>query len=159
MYKKLIYGLLTILIYGCNDLDGYPGASNTLKASKNKGVFISEYTTLINPIVINDSLSIKVKSVWLEKKWNYDDHSNAIPVDGYQMVLETRKKDLKGFTIDWGICISRYKCWRFCNNDAMMTDFERIPEDTITWEVQKGNHLDSSSKKEIIGEFKLVKKF
>ncbi|MEP6675845.1 MAG: hypothetical protein ABJA78_11840 [Ferruginibacter sp.] len=156
--KCLSYCVLIIIICSCNDLSDHLGVSNSITDSKKKGVFIAEYKSLANPIKINDSLKIGVEKIWLEKKWRYDDDLNAKIIEGYQMILESEKDDLKGFTIDWTIGISADKYWRFCNANTIISDFDAIPKDTIAWKVQKGDHLDSLSVKKIIGDFLLVKK-
>lgn len=159
MNKYLIYCFLIIAtIYGCDDLSGHGGASKSITDSKDKGVYVSEYRSITNPVVINDTLKVHVKNVWLEKQWKYDDDLKPKVSEGYQMILKSDKEDLKGFTVYWTIGIDFNKYWRFCSANNIMTDFKDLPRDTIIWEVQKGYYLDSLSKKEVIGKFMLVKK-
>lgn len=154
----VIYCFLALFFCRCEDLKGRLGASSTIENSKTNGVFISEYKPLTNSGRITDSINIYVGKVWLEKKWRYSDNLKSNAVEGYQMILESNKNDLKGFAIDWTIGIDFKKNWRFCSANNIMTDFDNLPSDTIIWKVQKGDNFDSLSKKKIIGEFILVKK-
>ena len=157
MGKGLIYCLLMVGLYSCDDRSGHLGISESFDDSKARGVFISEYKSLTNPIKINDTLRIHVGKAWLEKKWRYDDDLKSNIIEGCQMILETDKEDLKGFAITWTIGTSFNKSWRLCSDNSIMTDFKEEPTDTIIWEVQRGSFLDSVSKKEIIGKFMLLK--
>lgn len=159
MNKLLFYFLCLPFFYGCEDISGHLGASKTIDDSKERKVFINEYKPLTNFIIVNDSIKFGVGKVWLENCWRYaHDASKSDKIEGYQMILISNENDLSGFTIKWTIGIDSKKYWRFCSSNNIMTDFDELPRDTIIWQIQKGNHLDSVSLKEIIGEFKLVKK-
>jgi hypothetical protein len=82
--KKYFYIIPYVMFFlGCHFSDGFLSASQSIEESKINGVFISEYRPLTNPLIINDTLSIRIKEVWIEKKWiNTNEKNKAFPIVG-----------------------------------------------------------------------------
>jgi hypothetical protein len=159
MNKLVFLFFMFTFFYGCEDISGRLGVSKTIDDSKERNVFIDEYKPLTNLVIVNDSIKFRVERVWLENCWRFADNaSKSNKIEGYQMILQSNKNDLLEFTIKWTIGIDSKKYWRFCSANNIITDFSEIPNDTIIWKVQWGSHLDSLSEKNVVGEFKLVKK-
>ena len=144
----------------CNTLKGHNGVSADIEESKKRGVFISEYQALQNPYIINDSLKINVKSAWLEKRWKYPENLNeTILVEGYQLIIITKKKDISGFGQTWRIGLDGDRYFRVCGEECIITDFKEAPkEEKEIWQVQKGAELYDGAEHLIIGKFVLDKK-
>lgn len=164
---KLFFTLLFLIvsiasITSCNFFvqKGMTGVSLNVKESKNRGVFIHSYVPPQNPYVINDSLSLNIRSAWLEHMWRYtgsNTNETDVAKEGYQLIIIADKKSLKGFNDKWLIGTSEDSTFYGTYKDAIITEFKELPAtDTIKWKVQSGNQLAKSVPKTIIGKFVLV---
>ncbi len=145
-------------IYSCNLIvtNGHLGASDNIQESKKRGVFICEYAPQKNPYKINDSLSIHVKSAWLECHWIYSgffSEKAKIENTGLQLIIITDTSSLKGYLKTWLIGVDFEKNIRSALKNGLITDFDSMPQDTIEWKVQSGIELADSFHKTIIGKF------
>lgn len=152
-------------ITSCNtfSVNGYLGASNTIDESKERNVFVQEYTVTENPYIVNDSVHIRVKSAWLEHQWRYTGNSGdkaKKEEEGYQLLLLTDTSSLKNFGKRWLIGITARGSFRIAGKNAIICDFEGFPvkKDTLKWEVQEGDDVFSVNEKKIIGTFLLIAK-
>lgn len=161
MKEKMYFLILFVFIITscrCILLKGHIGASQDIQESKKRGVFICEYAVEKNPYVINDTLKFNIKKAWLEKQWKYPSNCKETDIiDGYQIEIETLDT-IKSYGKNWSIGITTKKYLRECGYKCLMGAFEQMPGDSITWMVQKSWRLDEKFPKEIIGEFKLVKR-
>ncbi len=140
-------------------LKGHTAASQTENESKDRGVFLCEYIPLSNPYKINDTIVLHIKNVWIEKHWRYGSRWNdTYTYDGYQLIIETEEKDLIGYDWNWYIGVNTNAYIRECGKKCLISDFEKIPDDTLKWQVQNKRNLIDSRPKIIIGEFILRKK-
>jgi hypothetical protein len=104
-------------------------------------------------------LTLFVKNAWLEKKWAYGvQSSETIIEEAYQLIIETREDNLKGYYKTWMIGINGDHYIRTCGKSCLMSDFAHLPDSVITWAIQNGNKLDTLSPKKLIGEFVIHKK-
>ena len=166
MKKAVIFAIGAVLFWciscinGCNTLRGHVGVSDDIKESKRREVFICEYEASPNPYVINDSLQIFVKTAWLEKRWQYPKNNyETIPIDGFQLVIETNEENLKGYDKTWSIGLDAERYIRTCDKNCLMSDFDSLPTaDKEVWQVQAGNSFNPETEKKIIGNFELIKK-
>ncbi|RKR84474.1 hypothetical protein BDD43_4712 [Mucilaginibacter gracilis] len=162
--KHLFILLLFISIYSCheNAINGMLSASSDIKDSKKRGVFVKEYIGQTNPIKINDSLSITIKSAWLEQMWRGDGPSNEkakVQDHGYQLLVVTDKECLKNYRDTWMIGLNADGYFRRASEDAIIVDFKTLPKASILeWQVQNGYSLSRNDKKTIIGKFALIAK-
>ncbi len=161
-YFFLICTLLLVSFSCCfNTLSGHIGLSNTIRESKKRDVFICEYTSLQNPIIISDSVKLVVTRAWLEQKWYYPQILRQTNTrKGYQLVVEfANKKALAGYSLSWYICDNPKRYFRQSSNESLVTDFNELPNDLETWNIIKSDafikQVDSSV---IIGKFSLKKK-
>jgi hypothetical protein len=151
-------------MYSCggSKINGQLSVSSDITDSKQRGVFVTEYTTLTNPYRINDTLSINFKSAWLEHVWRADGSNGEkakIMERGYQLIVITNESSLKGYDDTWKIGLNGDAYFRLAARDAIMTDFETLPKaSTFEWDVQNGHSLSRNEKKTIIGKFVLTAK-
>ncbi len=159
--KHLLILVLFISIYSCheNAINGMLSASSDIKDSKKRGVFVKEYFGQTNRFKINDSLSITIKSAWLEHMWRGDGPNNekAKAQDhGYQLIVITDKESLKNYRETWMIGLNEDGYFRRASEDAIIVDFKIQPKASILeWQVQNGYSLSRNDKKTIIGKFAL----
>lgn len=154
----LIINILIFLLISCSNSKGHRGVSENIAESRKRNVFISEYEIAQNPFRINDTLSLKVNKIWVEKQWAYgDEETETIISEGYQMVILT-DTDLKSYSSTWLIGVNGDRYFRTCGTKCLMSDFKTRVKDLEEWEVQNSWKLDSSSKKDVIGRFKVRKK-
>lgn len=155
MQNKLL--LLFLLIISCNTKDGHLSVSNDIKESMKREIFMQEYIVSPNPFRINDSLSITVHEAWLEQQWFRQRNGGAWATYNFQLCINTEENDLMGLDFDWTIGVDK-SALRKSSKNSLIADFKYMPHDTIEYKVQKGNNLNSTCKKEIIGIFILIKK-
>jgi len=139
---------------------GMEGISADIGESKKRGVFVHKYLPPQNPYKINDSLSVYVKSAWLEHKWTYTGSFNtqetSIDSEGFTLIVISDGKSLKGFDNNWLIGAKEDSTFYGGYGSSMTTNFDKLPTtDTIVWNVQSGDH-DQSIPKIVIGKFSLV---
>lgn len=159
---KLCFLIFLLSLCSCNTFveNGGLGVSLDIKDAKTRGVFIRQYLPPQNPYKINDSLTINVKSAWLEHMWRYAG-SNSEKADiekfGYQLIVITDSQSLKNHNDKWLIGSTADSTFVGTFKDAITTRFEELPKtDTLEWQVESGNQLAKSIPKMIIGRFVLV---
>jgi len=156
---KLIFLIVSVLLIltCCDTLRGHKGVSNTINESKNRTVYISEYHTLTNPVILNDTLILNVDRIWLEKKWFYGERKSTIIGDGYQLILSLKQDVKEDYSFSWTIGVDGNAYFRNCSKNSLMTDFDEYPSDTITWVVQAGDKLKDNFNPMIINNLVLIK--
>lgn len=148
-----------LLLISCNLSEGRPGMSESIEESKKREVYICEFTTYKNPIIINDTLKVRLTVAWLEKRWAYDSNpNNSIIINGYQLIVLTKEELDENFTFTWSIGIDPKRYFRSCGYNCMMTDFDSLPKVVETWKIQEGRAKYEGATHKIIGEFSLYKK-
>jgi hypothetical protein len=158
----LSFLLLIVSVSSCNFFveNGGLGASLNIKEAKKRGVFVRQYLPIENPYKINDSLTINVKSAWLEHLWRYagsNSESADIEKDGYQLIIVADEHSLNGFNNKWLIGVTSDSTFYGGFQNAIITSFKELPKaDTLRWQVESGNQLAKSIPKTIIGKFSLV---
>jgi hypothetical protein len=158
---KIILIVLSIFTFMyCNSIKGQWGVSKNIRESKNRKVFVKEYTTTPNPYRINDSIKLKVNEAWLEKNWTHGQNINETNVkENYQLCINTDDEDIIGINFDWTIGLDANLYMVPCGKSSLTGGFKRMPNDTIIYEVQRGGHLcESCCEKIIIGKFMLIAK-
>jgi hypothetical protein len=163
-YLKISLIILFFLLSGCESgsVNGYLAVSSSIRESKERNVFIQEYTVPQNPFIINDSIHIHVKYAWLEHTWRYkglQGDSTKIEKNGYQLIIRSDTSSLSNYTESWLIGTRTDSNFRFSSIDGIMTDLKGIPEhDTLSWDVQQGRDLSYLSKDEktMLGHFILI---
>lgn len=135
--------------------------SQTMEESKERGVFICEYTTPQNPFRINDSIQLHLKDCWLEKHWEHrkDSEKGTRVIAGYSLIMEVAEEDILGYNKGWTISddsVVRY--FRKCGIECLMTDFDSLPQSREIWSVRSGKARLEIAKNPIIGELILIKK-
>jgi len=160
--KLFITLVLSCLFSSCSS-QGHRGTSANIEESKERGVFIKEYYSPKNPIVINDSIQFEIKGAWLEYQWrqSYGSKNNTAKYKEYQIRINTSKELPKRVDFAWSIGADYGGLYlRSCNKDCLIGDFKEQPPDTITYPVITGELLKSDTQIEerIIGEFTLIAK-
>ena len=149
--------------YSCNYFNesGGLGVSLNTKEARLRGVFVNQYRPSENPFRINDSLSINVKSAWLEHMWRYaGDNSKKTQIEknGYQLIVITDKASLNGFNDKWLIGTNYDSTFNETFKNSIITEFKETPlQDTLEWNVQRGSQITGTRAQAIIGKFVLVK--
>lgn len=154
--------LLVILVFAisCEDQRDFQQCSQSIEESKQNGVFVREYEAPGGCWKINDTIEVRIKRVWLENHWRFDHNYHPFPTGGYQMILETNKKDINGHDMSWRVGIDGFAYWRKCSQSALITDIPSLPaaDSVLTWEVQKGFALSEYAEHQIIGSVSLSAK-
>jgi len=127
LYKILIgFGVLFLIVY-VTPLrywdpiwEGQEGISDSIKESKERGVFIKEYKPKSTPIIINDTLRIEIREAWLEYGFWYTifKNQNIINKNTAQMRVTVNPKGMKYYNKTWRI----YKGFNI-KSDAFVSDF------------------------------------
>lgn len=153
-------------IFSCNFFieNGGLGTSLSIEDSKERSVFINEYKAVKNPYKINDSLSITVKSAWLEYQWRYSGQNSEkaeIIENNYQLIIITDKQSLKGYNDSWFIGSKYTDKDAFFNgyDNNIIINLDTLPKkNMIEWNVQSLSKQNRISKtKFILGKFSLEK--
>lgn len=156
----LIPSIIISFFIGCYTLGGSRGASSNIKESKERGVFICEYTTAQNPYSINDSIIIDIDEMWLEKRWAYGssvDETLSIPY--FQLIIVAKDEEsFKNYRRNWYAGINRSLYLREAGKKSLMSDFTSLPPDTISIPVQREGRVAEHQKKDIIGVFEIHRK-
>ena len=155
MKIRIVYLIpFSLMLLYCNTLSGHRGVSDNIDESKERKVFVKEINPRIKNCYINDSLSIFIKSAWVEKQWAYAKNtSNTIIYNRYQLIIESDKNSINGLASRWQIGNSFVKSFRRCSKSAIMIDLDSIPNDeNLIWLVTKGHRFDST---QVIGKFDL----
>jgi len=152
---------LIFIVTSCQTPRGFPGVSDYIKDSKERGVFIQEYTVYPNPYKINDSMQITVKEAWVERQWIHTSKPKGAKIreKGYQLAINTTEEDLEGVTLDWVIGIYSDKYVHPSSANSLVGDLDTIPGDTICYLVQ--NEMSKwrlNKQPNVVGRFVLVKK-
>ena len=157
-YKLIVLIVIIQLILTCCDtLTGHMGVSNSINESKNRSVYISEYHTLTNPVILNDTLVLNIDRIWLEKKWFYGKKKSTIMGEGYQLILLLKHEVKNDYSFSWTIGVDGDAYFRNCGKNSLMTDFNKFPSDTINWVVQIGDKLKDNFNPMIINNLVLIK--
>lgn len=154
--------LLTFLLFSCNFFieNGGLGVSIDILESQKRGVFIQEYKPMSNPIKINDTLTINIKSAWLEYTWRYEGSENEkakiINKKSCQIIIVTDDKSLREYNDNWIIGDKNdntfYRGYN-CNIIMQLTNFN--DQDTLALKIVKGRNLAKPFL--VIGKFHLIK--
>ncbi|TKG87653.1 hypothetical protein EYV94_28090 [Puteibacter caeruleilacunae] len=155
--KKYTAFMLVLICVSCiNTLRGHRGVSDTVKESKNRNVFVRELQAKSNLFQINDTLKINIKSAWIEKRWAYGDkNSETIPLDEYQLIINTDESSICYFPKFWQIGKSFKESFRRSGKESMMIDISSLPNGgKLEWNVTSGNRRYDGSR--IIGKFELI---
>ncbi|MEP7220362.1 MAG: hypothetical protein ABI876_15670 [Bacteroidota bacterium] len=166
---QIIIVAQTLFLCGCfgAKLSGSLGVSQSKSESKRRGVFVASYLPDTNPCQVNDSIRIMVKDAWLEHVWAYGEDlqdtyiftpyqaSDAV----FQLVVISRRSDLKDMTETWTIGNNAKDRFRFHNSlrNSMVASLTQMPQnDTIRYMVQNG-WIWQNSKPQPIGNFTLIR--
>jgi hypothetical protein len=145
----------------CNLLttNGNVGYTGSIVQSKKIGAFISEYQPLTNPYRINDSLSINIKSAWIERSWTYGGLFNdkaEIDSSSFHLILKTDRKGLKDCLEKWLISVNGNDYFTCASGEGLIGTFHMVPGDSIVkCKVEYRPTFDTSHSVQIIGYFKL----
>ena len=155
----IIIGFLIILT-GCYTLKGHVGASDNIIESKKIGAFICEYYVDNYSYKINDTMTILIKEVWLEKMWRYTGmYSKPQIIDNhYQICINTSKNSLKGYRDKWTIGNGPMSEFRDGSDSSLLVNMDTIPQSNeIVYNVFKGSYEFHNIGK-LIGKIVLKKK-
>ena len=157
--NKFILLNFAFFFISCYPQQGLNRASQNIEESKKRGVFICEYTVSETPYKINDSIKITVKEAWLEKQWKYSKEPNETsPLnDEYQLNVNVEQNNIEGIDFKWSIGYQQDLSLRQSSKSSLIGDFDKIPTDTLTYPVQKGEAFVGNPIN-IIGKFVLTKK-
>jgi hypothetical protein len=147
-------------IISCSNPLGHRGVSEDIKEAKSRGVFEYELIPLNGDVcVVNDSIKIRIKEAWIEKMWGHGKYVNStIPLENYQLCVNTYDQDIEGITFDWSIGIESDKYIRLSSDNSLIGDLRNLPNsETLSYVVKEGDLFDSS-KKLILGQFNLRRK-
>ena len=155
LVKHIFIIAILIAFSSCNFQQGHNGASNNIEESKDRGVFICEYTPLMNPYKINDTIILKIDEAWIEKKWKFPKNVNQTVVESeYQLCINIApEKHIENLGIEWSIGVDYDKNMRISSLTSLIGDFKTLPSDTIEYKVQKGDEFSNNYEKIIIGKF------
>lgn len=142
---------------------GHRGTSSNLKDAKQRGIFIKEYYSPNESIVINDTIQFEIEEAWLEYQWrqSYGSEKYTAKYDAYQIRINTSKELPKRVDFAWSIGSDfAGLTLRQCNDNCLIGDFKEIPNDTIIYPVIKGRLLknDTLIEERILGMFTLIAK-
>jgi hypothetical protein len=158
--QKIILTTTIFTIYlffsRCNLNKGFDGMSESVQESQKRKVFVCKYRQLSTRDNFANGNSVEVKNAWLEKQWKYSENNRIVIFPAYQLIVHT-KEELKRYSLDWTIGVDGDHYFRGCDKRCLITDFESLPSDTLTWQVQNTGRLDSSAIREIIGTFGVVR--
>jgi len=139
------------------------GVSNDIKESKERKVFLREYKALKNPAKINDTLSIFVKSAWLESAWRYSgseaEKAEIINDKSTQIKIITNNT-LEQFNRKWQIQKLDFSEESFYKGylNSIVGTFSSIPKnDTLTFKIYKGNTPQEMISQNYLGKIILIK--
>lgn len=150
--------LISISCFSCNFFveNGGIGASTNIEESKARAVFIKEYAASKKQYKINDTLSINVKSAWLEHQWRYSGAENEkaeIVNDKYQLIIVSDKESLKGYYSTWFIgsdYTDKDAFYKGYQNNIII-NLDTLPKKrTIGWKVQSLQNTNQGPKAEIV---------
>ncbi len=165
IYKVFIlifFILVTITSCDFFAKNGGLGISLNIKDSKNRKVFIQEYKSVKNPLKINDTLIVNIKSAWLEHSWRYSGYESKEAEiendDSYQLIVIADNHSLKGYSEDWLISSTPDSTFYKGYKGSIHTRLDNRPSsDTVAWKVQSGNVLGKANPKTIIGKLLLIR--
>lgn len=163
MISAIIYFQLASCQIDSN-LSGNRGISNNINESKERGVFLAEYTVNQNPYIINDSLKIDIEEAWLEASWSYGSKfSETIRKDKFRICIKVAPPfSLKEYDETWtiGDGYGGYFGQVSKKYDFLVRPFIDVPRKVEVFPVFKGSswELRESEKKEIIGKLELIEK-
>jgi hypothetical protein len=156
--KKIVSFLyVSFVISACSNED-YVGMSNSIKESKDKKIFVCEYSSELQ---IPDSLKFEATEIWLEKCWKYKAYDNNIRIrDDFQLIILT-KDDIcnkTNYSLSWHIGTEFKDLFRSCGRNCFMLDLDSIPPDSKNWNIHLGADKYDKRAANIIGNLKLNRK-
>lgn len=123
-----------ILIGCCLEESGSARLSLNITDSKKSNLFISEWSSIENPIIINDTFSIHVSDIWMEKYWHYEPPNcrDIKIVEGiYQIGLNYEIPNISArYHFKWYLKTHDYDCW--INPKANGLSIRKVPIDADT---------------------------
>jgi hypothetical protein len=149
--------IVMFLLSSCNLLttNGNEGYTGSIRQSKKLGVFISEYRPLTNRYNINDSLSINIKSAWIERSWTYEgifSEKAAVDSDYFHLIIKTDINGLKDCLQKWVIRVNDGKYFACASGDGLIGTFHILPKDSIIkCKVENRPGVENSSSAKVIG--------
>ena len=144
---KFYFMPVALLFMSCVDTN-LKQTSINIDDAKEKGVFKQEYRPLINPIINNDSIKIKVVSAWTEAGWYYDDkYGKTIRTNGDEYLRIKVKDTLSNYYgTKWEIGCGFMDCIRLAGNVDMISTLKKYSSgDTIIYFVRRGYFTLSDS--------------
>jgi hypothetical protein len=139
------------------DCDYLQQISLTPELSIERKVFVSKIAPTKNPLIVNDTIQIAFKEIWIEKVYSMDCWGEIVHRFGqhgerYQMIAITDSITLKKtkFSIEWGIGSNSLNYWRKCGVNAITSYVDSLPKDTIFYPVQIGLVLNPKLKQNIV---------
>lgn len=141
--------IIILLLVSCVNFNkGLPGASNSIEMSKGNGVFICEYKSLQNPLVIDTLINCSFNSIWLEKRWRYGENGEAIPFRSdrgdFQLIIETNETCKSNYEDRWYVAYDKYNNLRVAGKNSFIIDTQYYP-DTILLPVLVGDFFKSNA--------------
>ncbi len=138
-FKFLIILFTSIFCISCDSISGHRGMSDSIHHSKKNKTYIKEYQLNQNPLIINDTITFNVNSIWLEHQWKYD-KNEVNPIDSsFQLIIDLNEELNSGFSFNWNIANSFMNSFRKCSKKCIMVDFKTMPPDTLNYHILKGD--------------------
>ena len=93
---KRVFLIILLFGFGCNT-EGHRGSSKNIAQSKDKGVFISEFSLVPGNIMTKEIMDEKVRSAFMEYSWFHNSFKSIIDTTAVNLVLEFEGEDWKEF--------------------------------------------------------------
>ncbi|HEX8576182.1 MAG TPA: hypothetical protein VF677_07805 [Flavobacterium sp.] len=79
--KKVIILFFVLIIFSCEFVETHKlERSYSIKESKEKGVFISEYFPDKRKVILNDTINFEFEEIWMEYPWWYINQEKDIEI-------------------------------------------------------------------------------
>jgi len=143
--------LFTPLRYYNPPLEGADGVSSGIIESKERGVFLFEYTVENNPLHLRNGRIIHIKEAWAEKVWLYPLMSNKTRLNDppmYNIRLTIGDKDVEDYGYDYskndegwwiGIDVEKQFSYRGKGNLGIARSMQTIPLDKEEFIIYHGD--------------------
>ncbi|MCU0440351.1 MAG: hypothetical protein MUC49_20870 [Raineya sp.] len=151
------------------------GRSDSSEHAKKIDVFTTKLKPLQNPIIINDTLQIYIKDVWIEKSWWYTEEGVLPSLKEYQICVNTNVLSRYGpLEKEW--FIGEKPCHPYAvfeytgslvNNEkeklwGITMTLDSIPtKDTLIWDIKMIDEIQKDTfcihKYKFLGKFTLIK--
>ncbi len=152
--------VITLFFEYCSTPQGFNGASSDIEDSKKRRIFLGEFLSKENPIIINDSTRLTLKQIWIEQTWKHGSSSNStISQEGFQLCINSTEESLKKYDKDWTIENSFTNSLNPSSKISLVGNIDSLTafSDTIKYKIVKGSPSLSDSLI-VIGKFILVRK-